>query len=157
MSKVTSLGCTFISVHRLPPLLAVIAVLLAYHRSRARWESAAIALREKEGRSTPANADVIRTLGQIAQWHVEPEMKLEELRLATEEWFERGQRSIRDLGRLGNLRREQAADAVSFERRDNSLYVVCICSLVNFGSLHTFHPHACSVLSLPLLVVATHG
>lgn len=102
-SKVVSIRTTLSAIHRLPPLLAVIRSLLGYLRARARHEGAAIAAREKERNDTSTDARIIQCMSQIDQWHISPEVRLEELERITEEWFVRGQNSIRDLGRLLDL------------------------------------------------------
>ncbi|BEJ16749.1 hypothetical protein CspHIS471_0601500 [Cutaneotrichosporon sp. HIS471] len=91
------------AIHRLPALLVVIRSLLQYLRVRARSECAAIAARERGRTNTLFDAHVIERLGEIACWHVAPEERLEELEGLAVEWFERGERGMRDLGRLADL------------------------------------------------------
>jgi hypothetical protein len=102
-SNVRALLSTFSAIHRLKPLLVVIRALLQYMRARARAESAAIAARERARTNTISDTRVIECLGEIACWHVAPELRLEELDALATEWSERGERGMRDLARLADM------------------------------------------------------
>ncbi|BEJ01465.1 hypothetical protein CcaverHIS631_0601470 [Cutaneotrichosporon cavernicola] len=101
--RITALRTMFSAIHRLPALLVVIRSLLQYLRVRARSECAAIAARERKRTNTVFDGQVIERLGEMACWHVAPEERLEELEGLAVEWFECGERWMRDLGRLADL------------------------------------------------------